>query len=386
MKTRKGAIDEFAFVLVAGLIMIVVMLLIWSVPSEEGEKNATENVTEIFVIGAQFQDVPRYIRIGDFPISYQVGSEGLSERRNIEIRKGVWEDKHESMGGEISKNMEQVTGGFIIIQVLDTNSEGDLVVKINEEVVFDQKVTSGKIEIPIAKSLLVYYNVIEVSTTSPGWKFWTSSYYIIDKIEFGIDFFGNVERQEAFTVYENELEDFKSGLVSFYVDDVQGEGDLIIEINGYQIFKGRPTTSFTKSFGLFDVGLVKGINTITFSTEQETSYDIDNVNIVITHEEMGQKTRTKSFYVSSSDYKRLKTRDGEIKFYILDSNYLGSLSITITDSRGRKNPIRTISSYSVGDLRTVYFDSDDVEIGTNKATFEASGEGSFVLGDLKINT
>lgn len=385
MKRQKGAIDEFAFVLVAGLIMIVVMLLIWSVPSEVGE-NITENVTEIFVIGAQFQDVPRHIRIGDFSVSYQVGSEALSERRNIEIRKGVWEDKHENMGGEISKDMDLVTGGFILIQVLDTNSEGNLVIKINEQIVFDQKTTPGKIEIPVEKSFLVNYNIIEMSTTGPGWKFWTSSYYIIDKIEFSVNFFGNLERQEAFTVYENELENFKSGLVSFYVDGVEGGGDLIIEINGYQIFKGRPTTSFSKSFGLFDVGLVKGVNTITFSTEQGTSYDIDDVNIVITHEEMGQKTRTKSFYVSSSDYKRLKTRDGEIKFYILDSNYLGSLSITITDSRGKKNPIRTISSYSVGDLRTVYFDSDDVEVGTNKATFEASGEGSFVLGNLKINT
>ena len=218
MKRQKGAIDEFAFVLVAGLIMIVVMLLIWSVPSEVGE-NITENVTEIFVIGAQFQDVPRHIRIGDFSVSYQVGSEALSERRNIEIRKGVWEDKHENMGGEISKDMDLVTGGFILIQVLDTNSEGNLVIKINEQIVFDQKTTPGKIEIPVEKSFLVNYNIIEISTTGPRWKFWTSSYYIIDKIEFSVNFFGNLERQEAFTVYENELVEFKSGLVSFYVDD-----------------------------------------------------------------------------------------------------------------------------------------------------------------------
>lgn len=386
MKKQKGAIDEFAFVLVAGLIMIIVMLLIWGVPSEEGEENVTENITGVFVIGTQLQDVPRHVRIGDFTVSYQVGSESISERRNVDIRKGIWDDKHESMGGEIRKDMNLVTGGFITIQILDTNSEGNLVVKINEQVIFDQKTTSGKIEIPISKSLLSSYNVIEVSTTSPGWKFWSSSYYILDKIEFGIDFFGDLEKQESFTVYQNELEDFKLGLVSFYIDDVQGKGDLMIEINGYQIYKGSPPTSFSKSFGLFDVGLVKGTNTITFSTEQGTSYVIDDATVIITHEEMGQKTRTVKFYVSSSDYKRLKTKDGKIEFYILDSNRLGSLRIYITDSRGKKHDLRTISSYSVGETRNVYFDSDDVEIGNNKVTFEATGEGSFVLGNLRINT
>jgi len=385
MNRRKGAIDEFAFVLLAGLIMIIVMLLIWSVPSETGKDNISENVTGLFVIGARPQDVPRHIRIGDFSVSYQVGSEVLSEKRNIEVRKGVWEEKHESISGEILKDMDLVTEGFIIIQILDTNSEGNLVVKINDQTIFDQKTSSGKIEIPVEKLLLLDYNVIDISTTGPGWKFWTSSFYKIDKIEFGINFFGDLKKEEAFTVYEDELQNFKSGIVTFYVEDVEGDGDLTIEINGYQIFKGKPISRFSKPFGQFDVGLVKGTNTITFSTEEGTSYNIDDAEIIITHEEMGQKTRTVKFYVSNSDYNQLKSSRGEIKFYILDSNRLGSLLVTIIDSRGRKNPTRTISSYSIGQLRTVYFDSDDVEVGNNKVTFEASGEGTFVLSNVKIS-
>jgi hypothetical protein len=383
MKRVKG-IDEFAFLLAAGSIMIVLMLLLWGEPSDNGENNITENVTNIFTIGAQLQDVPRNIRIGDVSVSYQVGSEVLTRRTNLEIRKGLLEDEHENMGAEIIRDMNLITDGFITLQVLDTNSEGNLVIEFNDQVIFEEKTEEGKIDIPIQKSLLKEYNVIGISTTGSGWKFWSNSYYVLDKVEFGINYFGRLEQEEVFTVYEKELENFQSGLVSFYVEDAQGGGDLIIEINGYEILRTTPSGTVNEAFELFDVGLVKGTNTITFSTEQGSSYILDNVNIVIIHEEMGQKTRSASFYVSSSDYNKLKRTDGEIEFYILDSNKLGSLSIIIEDSQGRDNPLRTISSYSIGELRSINFDSEDVEKGTNKVIFEASGEGTFVLGNLRI--
>jgi len=385
MRKGQAKIDEFAFVLLAGLIMIIAMLLIWGVPSEEGKENISENITGVFVIGARIQDVPRHIRIGDFSVSYEVGSETLAEKRNMEVRKGIWEDKHETLSSEILKDMGLVTDGFITIQVLDTNSEGNLIVKINNQVVHDQKAGPGKVDIMIEKSLLKDYNVIDISTSSPGWKFWVTSFYKIDKVVFGINYFGNVEKHETFTVYESELQNFKSGVITFFVEDVSGTGDLNIEINGYTVFKGRPIRRFSKAFELFDVGLVKGKNTIVFSTEEGTSYNIDDAELTIVHEEVGQKSRTVSFYVSSSDYNQLKSERGEIEFYILDTNYLGSLLVTITDARGYKNPARTIAEYSVGELKTVYFDSDDVRVGTNKVTFEASGEGSFVLSYVKIN-
>lgn len=385
MRRGQGKIDEFVFVLLAGLIMIIAMLLIWGTPSEEGKENISENMTGVFVIGARIQDVPRHIRIGDFSVSYEVGSETIAEKRNVEVRSGIWEDKHETISGEILKDMVLVTDGFITIQVSDTNSEGNLIVKINNQVVFDQKVDPGKVNIPVEKTYLADYNVIDISTSKPGWKFWVTSFYKMDKIEFGINYFGNVEKHEIFTVHESELQNFKSGIVTFFVEDVSGTGDLNIEINGYSIFKGRPIRRFSRAFELFDVGLVKGTNSIKFSTEQGTSYNIDDAELTIVHEEMGQKTRTISFYVSSSDYNGLKTKMGEIEFYILDSNYLGSLLVTITDAQGHKQPAKVIASYSAGELKIVYFDSSDVRVGTNKVTFEASGEGSFILSDVKIN-
>ena len=208
----------------------------------------------------------------------------------------------------------------------------------------------------------------------------------MDKIKFGINYYGNLQKQETFTLYDNELQNFKSGSVNFYVMSTEGTGNLMIDINGHNIYKGQASGDVSKSFSIFDVGLIRGQNTITFSTEKGSAYDIDDAAIVITHTETGQKTRYVSFDVDSSAYQRLKTKKGTIKFYIIDSNNLGSLLVTIRDSTGTKHPTTTIQSYSIGQLQTITFDSSYVKVGKNTAIFEAAGDGSFVLSNLQIST
>ena len=382
----KKGLDEFVYVLAAGLLFIMVMLL-WVGITPEVPENVT-NITQItgaFSIGHYPKDVPRYIRIGDFSVSYAVGSEVIKTARSVEVRKGLFENKYYTMSGEIEQNMDLVTNGFIVMSILNTNAQGNLIVKVNDEKVFDQVVRSGKIEIPVDKDVLKDYNVIEISCSHTAWKFWSSTVYKIDKVEFGINFYGNLQKSESFLVHEDELKAFKSAEVSFRLDNYRGKGDLIISINDVTIFKGEPSLRFTQNFEAINVGLKKGINTITFSAESGASYDIEDAEIIIIHEEPGRKTRSFSFSVSNSQYEDLKAGEkGEIEFYIGDSNYLGSLLITITDARGNRHPTETIQSYSVGETITVEFDETYVDVGTNTVTFEASGDGSFVLSNVEI--
>jgi hypothetical protein len=243
----------------------------------------------------------------------------------------------------------------------------------------------GEVNVPIDKSYLKSYNIIEISTSSPGWKFWSSSFYYMDRLKFGINYFGNQEKHESFTVYENELQNFKRGEVNLYVGNAEGDGDLIIDINGHRVYKGRIMGQLIQPFQIFDVGLVRGVNTISFFTERGANYNIEDAELIITHTETGQKTRSVSFNIDSSKYQKLKTKKGTIEFYILDSNYLGSLLVTITDSAGVRHPTQTIQSYSIGQLQNILFDSTYVRVGKNTVTFEASGEGSFVLSNFKVN-
>jgi hypothetical protein len=379
--------DEFVYVLLAGLALIIVAIFVWGGETGDGTGDIINETDVInpFSIGAFPQDVPRHIRIGDFKVSYAVGSEDLKTDTGVTVKKGTLSEDYHTMSVEIDKDMETVTSGFINLNILDTNSAGNLVVTVNDNVVFDQKVGRGKVEVTVDKSFLDEYNVVQVSTDKEGWKFWQSSFYDIDKVGFGVNFWGNTKKVEDFVVYQDEIDEFRSGEVVFDVDDITGIGDLIVEINGREMYRGEPNFDFTKSFEAAEVGLRKGENTISFSTESGVTYELDDAEIVIIHEEMGRKTRSFNFHVSVSEYENMDINNGKVTFRISDTNYEGNLLVTITDPDGEVHKTEAIQSYSIGDTITVRFGQDEVEPGTNKLNFEVSGDGNFVIGDVEID-
>jgi len=360
----QGKLDEFAFVLLAGLIIIIVMLLVWGVPGpaeipivnptsktlsiERGESDdfileidvisklvtltakgtiagwisfsnndfeshglANVEVTVKVPSGADerehfgsiivesqeggevtipltikvkapteegMKEVSRTVYVGDFIVSYAQGTEVVKTERNIEVGKTT-------ISTSIERDLDLVTEGSLILNIIYTNNEGDLVVKFNNEVVYDDSHMPGEVVITLSKSLLESYNVIEISTSKPWWKFWTDSVYRIEKMEFRINYFGDIEREQTFEVYRDELTNFKEGIVSFYVNSYEGPGHLKVGINGYTLYDGSRRGSFELSFDFAEVGLARGLNTISFSTEKETSYEIERAKIIIIHEE-----------------------------------------------------------------------------------------------------
>lgn len=361
----QGKLDEFAFVLLAGLIIIIVMLLVWGVPKtteipivnptsktlsiEKGssdnfilEINVTSKLVTLvakgtikdwisfdnnnfesqglstvevkvkvpksadvrdqlgsIVVDSQeggevtipltvkvkekqeqgTEEASRTVYIGDFTVSYAQGTEIVKTVKDIEVK-----DNSKTISASIAQSIDLVTEGAIVIDVFYTNNEGNLVVKLNNEVLYNDKPMPGEITIPLSKEQLKSYDLIEISTSKPGWKFWTSSIYRIEKLEFKINYFGNIKKKETFEVFADELTDFKDAWVSFNVNNYDGPGHLKVDINGYTLYDGSRRGPFEISFNFADVGLAKGINTISFSTEKETSYEIENAKITIVHE------------------------------------------------------------------------------------------------------
>jgi hypothetical protein len=370
--------DEFIFVLLAGLLMIAILLIAWGVPEEGVDENGTQIIIEDpFSIGVFPTTVPRQISFGDFEVSYAIGSEVIESKRDIEIRGR----ETFSMSGEIIQDMDMVTGGFITIYVRETNGEGSLVVTVNGEEVFNQVVTVGKVEVPLDKEELSDYNIIEISTQKSAWKFWAKSYYKIDKIDFGANFYGNVAKTEEFHIYPEELRDFVTAEIGFRLNQAQGDGDLMISINGNRLFKGRPSLDFHHSFTQHEAGLTNGLNSISFSTESGGKYEIEDSVLTIIRSESAKKSRSFDFTVGRSYNDNL---EGEISFYISDTDYRGNLIITITDTSGNKHPVEAIQSYASGQTKKVNFNNDHVNSGDNIVTFEAT-DGSFVISNVEIS-
>ena len=75
--------------------------------------------------------------------------------------------------------------------------------------------------------------------------------------------------------------------------------------------------------------------------------------------------------------------EGEVSFYISDTDYKGNLLVTITDTTGDRHPTEAIQSYAVGQTKTIGFNKDFVDYGINKVTFEAP-DGNFVISNVEI--
>lgn len=384
-KEESKKMDEFLFVLIAGLLMIVVMLYAWGSP-EETEENATdiEDLEGKFTVGAEITETPKIVRFGDFTVSYSLGSDVIKTRNNIQIKKSVVSNMYETISGSITEDLSTITSGFVVIDILDTNSAGKLIVKVNGNVVYNQVAYPGRLDISVDKNYLEEYNIVEISSSNPGFKIWSSSIYQIEKVEFGVNFFGNKEMFETFQLYQYELENFDYGELRFEVDDHEGLGDLIIKINDRKFYRGSPSVEFEERFGKYDVGLVRGQNTISFTTEKGSIYELEDVVLYIVYEEESTIKETFSFRVTTAEYNQLKSEKGKIKFYIVDTNYLGNLKLSITDADGSNHHLATIEDYDEDEYKTVYYDYTDVDVGTNKLIFEATSGGEFTLSDLEI--
>ncbi|MBD3156103.1 MAG: hypothetical protein GF368_05645 [Candidatus Aenigmarchaeota archaeon] len=368
--------DEFIFVLMAGLLMIGILLVAWGEPGEGGINGTQIVVENPFSIGMFPKDVPRQISLGDFTVSYAIGSEVIETKRNLEIEgKDV-----SSMTATMEQDISMVTGGFLNIYVRETNQKGELIITFNQEEVFNQKATVGKIEIPINKELIKDYNVIEIKTSGSGFLFFSKPQYTLEKVEFGLNFYGNVEKFEEFYVYPEDLNNFRNGEISFRLDKYTGDGDLIIDINSYRIYKGQPSLNFYQSFDQYDVGLRNGVNTISFSAESGATYEIEDAVITIIRQEKARKSRTFDFTVGNSWNDNL---EGEISFLVTDTDFQGNLLVTITDANGKQHPTEALQSYSIGETKTININKDYVGRGENKVTFEASG-GNFVISNVEI--
>ena len=57
-------------------------------------------------------------------------------------------------------------------------------------------------------------NFIDITTTSPGLRFWATSVYRIDRMRFKLNFFGVQEKKHDFQVFQDELRKFKYGQVN----------------------------------------------------------------------------------------------------------------------------------------------------------------------------
>jgi hypothetical protein len=231
-------------------------------------------------------NVPRMIRLGDFTVSYSVGSDIVGEKDEIEVAKGYFADYPASFTATVPDDkLNIMTDGVIQIFVETSNSAGNLFVEFNGERVYANKISAGEIDIPLNATAIHKYNSIVLRADNPGYMFWTNTDYKIKFAKLVIDFSGISGKQITFALGTSDLQDFSFGQLSFQVKNYnpQALNPMLIQINGATFFNDVPTlTYFQKTFGT-EVPLAVGDNTISFTVSQQAYYQLSNVVLIIVH-------------------------------------------------------------------------------------------------------
>lgn len=231
-------------------------------------------------------DVTRSIHLGDFPVSYLVGSQTVNQKSNFEISKGYFSEFPGTLVATMTPDTYNiVTGGQIVVNVGDTNGVGNLIVDLNGQEVYNQHASASQITIPLDKSQILKSNTIVLNAGTPGFNFWMSTVYKINSVELDVNVQGIVSKDISFQLTSDEVSKFEFGQLTFSISkyNPQALNPLTIKINNQVFFDDIPQLfTFSKTFGI-ETPLNVGANTISFSVQQAAFYQLSNVILTIIH-------------------------------------------------------------------------------------------------------
>lgn len=321
-KSKKG-VQEGGAMAAAALIVVITLLIVLYIlflpPAErekilEGEEDGVSEVAEVEVL---LSETPERI----YPIT-QMEFEQILPSVNIFIKVEATELKKldslyvsRSLFGDQNAIVE-----FEILDVEDTKnvllnfvvqeSTGRLIIKLNDNKIYDRKITTANIEpIMLKEGLVEGANVLEFSVSSPGVAFWRTNKYALEDVLITGDVIDRSaqESRVTFVVSESERDNLKKVKLHFYPDcDLAKAGKLEAWINNYNLYSAIPDCGMpNRPIEFSPDKLVVGENQLIFSTEKG-SYLIDQIKLTSELE----KVEVKTYYFSLTQEEFDDVEDG----------------------------------------------------------------------------
>jgi hypothetical protein len=224
------------------------------------------------------------------------------------VRKG-WFDKKIKTAEFRIDNLENIDN--VILSFKAKKHEGVLIVKLNDEIIFENDVNSETAEpIKLKRDLLKDSNVLEFGVSSVGIKFWKTNEYSFENVRVigDISDKSKQESRNVFSITGTELFNIEDVNLRFvpYCANAASVGVLDISINGRNIFSAVPVCedSYKQSIPL---GILNsGENKIIFKTNRG-SYSVEQVRIDFDEKDI--KTNVYYFEVNQSQIDDIDDND-----------------------------------------------------------------------------
>jgi len=295
-KAQASGAQAAALVGIILVLMIVYILLLPQGDREEllgessssgGGEISSEEAEDIVLLSenigrVDYQKENEYeLTIPSFKIFQTKNAKELKKFNPFIIQNGWFNKRTKTLSFNID-DLEIVDN--VILSFNAKTRKGVLTIKLNDEVIFEDRVSSfnvGPIYLP--KDLLKKENKLEFSVSGVGLAFWRTNEYNLENVRITADV-TDISRQEtrnSFFVEDWKYNNLEKVSLKFTPHCKQDEvGILNIEINRKNVFSGVPDCDMLNKIDIAPYVLNAGMNSIVFKTERG-SYLVDLVKIIL---------------------------------------------------------------------------------------------------------
>ena len=238
------------------------------------------------------------------------------ERINPFIARNGWFDKKAKSVNFRLDDLENMDNA--ILSFAAKKHKGTLIIKLNDETIFENEILSETVEpIRLKKNLLKSDNTLEFSASSVGIKFWSTNEYSLENIRIVGDITDR-SRQEALNAFNLDGEEFfniEKATLKFipYCKGVADVGALDITLNGRNIFSAVPVCEDPYKqlvpTGIFNTGE----NRIIFKTNRG-SYSVEQIRLEFETKEA--KTKVFFFEINETLFNKIKNNNLDVTLTI----------------------------------------------------------------------
>lgn len=292
MKKAQGATGAAGLVAIVLVIIVLYILFLpvedrqdlLNITDEDDHKRTTTIDEETLVFEHPglldyLKETEREHSIPSINLYTETSATSLKDVDSIYIKNGWFAEKSNLLEFPISdlENTNDVLLSFNIKQ-----TRGRLIIKINGEELFNSEAGLGNIEpIEIPKKLLKNENILDLSVSSVGAKFWRLNEYNLGDVKITADITDVSKKtsENIFIVSSTEKSNLEETRLRFLPDCLTNDvGKLTITINNKELYSAVPDCGLPSTVPFLPEYIKSGENKIVFSTT-EGRYFIDYITI-----------------------------------------------------------------------------------------------------------
>jgi hypothetical protein len=323
--------EDFLKVLGAGIALIILAIALMGAGQISLGKHPTNVVfaSQEISLGKETRQNLRHIPLNDLSVG-ALGNKTVTELDNVLIQKGIIRGDSQSL----DFSGEGITNAFASFEIKETNNYGDLILKLNNQEIWRERVKEGMytIELPDFKE---GDNSVEISASSSGFRIWAPTTYSLGSLKLVVSSFSREEIKE-FKAYNYEVDGWDFSRLILPVYESSTEGDLIVEVNGKEIYRDAPVKGLPTQvdFDKKKLQIEKGENTIIFRAEEKGSYSIKNAELITFYYSGGLDSYVSDFYVVGKNAGLLEKENiiGELEFDVRD-NINADIDVYVNDEK-----------------------------------------------------